>query len=382
MAGTIHYDLQINKNHNFFANGILTHNCNLPARRVAILGTDRGLNEVDPLDIIQECGRAGRPKYDTEGDATLIVDEAKLPRWRDLLTRPPIVKSTIVPKIGFHLIGEIAEKRVTTINEISSWSNRTLAVKQDFFSSTTAESMFEEFSFYGLIKPDITQPLDFDNTDKDIQYVCTYLGKLAAYHYFDPLDVVSWKNNLKIIMDRQLLQDTAAIAWAIANIRSMLGGYVPKDLKPYSNSFMACTSPKQLHSISEGALTLGTVLWMRMNGDEEVTRKFYSLVIPYITDANRIISCITKIYIRILKGNPGYYFDKLLYRIKYGVSWEEADLCRLNGIGAIYSRELVLNGIKSVEQFKDKSNRELISTLLPSLVFKKALSTLQVEDSW
>lgn len=61
-----HIDLTVEKNQNFFANGMLTHNCNLPAKNVIIVGTMRGINEVDELDILQEGGRAGRsfpPKY-------------------------------------------------------------------------------------------------------------------------------------------------------------------------------------------------------------------------------------------------------------------------------------------------------------------------------
>ena len=65
-SGTDHFDLTIEKNHNFFADKVLVHNCNLPARNVIILGTTRGINEVDELDIIQMAGRSGRlfpPKY-------------------------------------------------------------------------------------------------------------------------------------------------------------------------------------------------------------------------------------------------------------------------------------------------------------------------------
>lgn len=43
------------------ATSTLAWGCNLPARRVIILGVHRGLTLVDNFDIWQEVGRAGRP---------------------------------------------------------------------------------------------------------------------------------------------------------------------------------------------------------------------------------------------------------------------------------------------------------------------------------
>ena len=62
-----HIDITTEKNHNFFANNILTHNCNLPARNVVITGTTMGIQEVDELNIIQMCGRSGRFGIDDRG---------------------------------------------------------------------------------------------------------------------------------------------------------------------------------------------------------------------------------------------------------------------------------------------------------------------------
>lgn len=127
----LHYDLQVEKNHNFFANKVLTHNCNLPARNVIILGVTRGISAVDELDIIQMAGRAGRVGFDTEGFCFLICDDKR--RWINIISNPRNIESTLlnVGILGFHILAEIKIGIIKDFDSLNSWFARSLAFVQE-----------------------------------------------------------------------------------------------------------------------------------------------------------------------------------------------------------------------------------------------------------
>jgi pre-mRNA-splicing helicase BRR2 len=60
---------------------------NLPAHMVIVKGTQiyaperGGLCELSSADVFQCFGRAGRPQYDTSGEAVLITEQATLQRY-------------------------------------------------------------------------------------------------------------------------------------------------------------------------------------------------------------------------------------------------------------------------------------------------------------
>jgi replicative superfamily II helicase len=97
------YDISVAKNHNFLANGCLAHNCNTSAQNAVIVGTYRGIQPVDELDILQAAGRAGRFGKAPYGNVYLICDN--IPEWKEKVAHPRDVTSTLLDTyaLAFHL---------------------------------------------------------------------------------------------------------------------------------------------------------------------------------------------------------------------------------------------------------------------------------------
>lgn len=100
---------------------------NLPAHTVIIKGTEvynpekGGVQDLSMLDVLQIFGRAGRPQYDTSGEAIMITKHASLDRYLALLARQTPIESTFIKSLPDHLNAEIASGTVTNLEEAVSW---------------------------------------------------------------------------------------------------------------------------------------------------------------------------------------------------------------------------------------------------------------------
>jgi len=100
---------------------------NLPAHTVVIKGTDvynpeKGGNvDLSIIDVQQIFGRAGRPQFDSSGEATLITTLEAFPRYMDKLVRPVAIESNFAKHLADHLNAEIVGRAVTNIEEGATW---------------------------------------------------------------------------------------------------------------------------------------------------------------------------------------------------------------------------------------------------------------------
>lgn len=104
---------------------------NLPAHSVVIKGTQvynaekGGMTQLSMLDVMQIFGRAGRPQYDTSGDAVLITTQDQLPHYLRLLTTGLPMESALIKALPDHLNAEIVSGTVTNLNEACTWLSYT-----------------------------------------------------------------------------------------------------------------------------------------------------------------------------------------------------------------------------------------------------------------
>jgi len=100
---------------------------NLPAHTVVIKGTDvympeKGTNvDLSILDVQQIFGRAGRPQFDTSGDATLITSHDAMARYLDKLVRATPIESNFIKQLADHMNAEVVGGTVTNIREAIEW---------------------------------------------------------------------------------------------------------------------------------------------------------------------------------------------------------------------------------------------------------------------
>lgn len=104
---------------------------NLPAHTVIIKGTEvynpekGGFTDLSMLDVMQIFGRAGRPQYDTSGEAIMITTGEALPRYLGLLTEQMPIESAFIKQLPDHLNAEVVSGTVTNIREAVTWLSYT-----------------------------------------------------------------------------------------------------------------------------------------------------------------------------------------------------------------------------------------------------------------
>ncbi len=104
---------------------------NLPAHSVVIKGTEvynpdkGGFSDLSMLDVMQIFGRAGRPQYDTSGEATMITTHKALSRYLALLTDQIPIESSFIKQLPDHLNAEVVSGTVTSVKEAVAWLSYT-----------------------------------------------------------------------------------------------------------------------------------------------------------------------------------------------------------------------------------------------------------------
>jgi activating signal cointegrator complex subunit 3 len=104
---------------------------NLPAHCVVIKGTQiynperGGFVDLGVLDIQQIFGRAGRPQFDTLGEATMITTHDKLSHYLSLMLHAVPIESRFTERLTDHLNAEIALGTVSTVEEGMRWLSYT-----------------------------------------------------------------------------------------------------------------------------------------------------------------------------------------------------------------------------------------------------------------
>ena len=80
-----------------------------------------GKVDLSILDVQQIFGRAGRPQFDTSGEATLITTYDAFPRYMDKLVRPIPIESNFIKQLADHLNAETVGGTVTNLREAARW---------------------------------------------------------------------------------------------------------------------------------------------------------------------------------------------------------------------------------------------------------------------
>lgn len=104
---------------------------NLPAHTVIIKGTqvysaEKGqFVDLGMLDVMQIFGRAGRPQFDTSGEAIMLTSHDRLPHYLGLLTHQTPIESTFVNRLADHLNAEIVLGTVNNVQDAVQWLSYT-----------------------------------------------------------------------------------------------------------------------------------------------------------------------------------------------------------------------------------------------------------------
>jgi len=84
-----------------------------------------GFDEYDRSAVLQMCGRAGRPQFDSSGVAVIMTSTASAPRYRALAGGGEPLESALAPVIAEALNAEVAGRTVTDLAGAAAWFGST-----------------------------------------------------------------------------------------------------------------------------------------------------------------------------------------------------------------------------------------------------------------
>ncbi|KAH9528174.1 activating signal cointegrator 1 complex subunit [Dermatophagoides farinae] len=192
---------------------------NLPAHSVIIRGTEYydpsqgSFVDIDMLDVMQIFGRAGRPQFDSDGDATIITTYERLPHYLSMLTNQLPIESKFLKRLVDNLNAEIVLGTVCNIREIVDWLKYTYLYIR--MQRNPLEYGLKSIAAHdlGLIIDHLTglakssaEQLDRAqmiryNPEREATVDATHLGRIASHFYIQYETIVHLNEQLRDVMD-------------------------------------------------------------------------------------------------------------------------------------------------------------------------------------
>ncbi|MDQ3908814.1 MAG: DEAD/DEAH box helicase [Thermoproteota archaeon] len=342
---------------------------NLPARRVVISSILRYDSEygrnlpISVLEYKQLCGRAGRPQYDTSGEAIIISESgANAEELYDhyVLGSPEPLRSQLSNDntIRFHLLSNIATVPGMKKPEIHDLFSRTLFARQ--YRNATVELKVESALEY-LEQEELVR-------SRNDRYIATDFGRRTSLLYINPATAVKFRDAL------QGLNYRAATRYELGFLHLITDSpdFYPKlslrktDYDPLS-ILIQRRGNELLYPISEYECTRS--FWALCSWIEETTEKVLSDKMGVEPgDMHRIVEMANwlaySLYevAKLLRREdlmPELY--NLRTRIRYGVKEELLPLVALEGIGRVKARALYNAGFTDVLTIAKASQAKLAS---------------------
>lgn len=325
------------------ATSTLAWGCNFPARRVIILGVNRGLEEVESYDILQMVGRSGRYGIDPKGNAYILVPESKEDFYRKKFSKANRIESQLLSKFGeqykvlaFHLVSEIHHGEIETTEDIHAWYKRSLAHFQNkLLDENVIDKTLELLKKYGAIHQE---------NDK---WKCRSIGKVSSMFYFSPFDVSNLYFNFKDLFDRQKENDDYFVAMSLADVDShrlaIVSRSEKKEIEGFANKVRNIMPGKVF---SDGAIKIGYCYFGLLNGTTSQACSSIQRTLQF--DFNRLSQVLQALDSLGAKWQQQAFFKILEGRITNGVPAHLVDLCRLSNIGKTRANNLYNAGFKTV----------------------------------
>lgn len=328
------------------ATSTLAWGCNLPARRVIILGTNRGLSEVATYDIQQMCGRAGRPQYDPCGDVYILLPASKINDEIARLSKPQKILSQLLDEknvnhhkvLGFHLISEINAGDVSTKEDVKTWFSSTLAS----FQAKELKDKIIDDTLKGLMNCGAI----YETEEGLIR--ATSLGKIASMFYYSPWDVSDLSRNFTKMFKANKQDDDTWLAFALGNIDNFRYGIVSAGEKEELGSFDARLNKTGAKADSynlPGSVKAAYAYYCLLNGIHSAA--FSGFMNGLRIDLGRLKEVLSAINYMSAKWNAKEYLQKLNMRLHYGVDEELLSVIKLEGVGKVKARKLHDRGLKT-----------------------------------
>jgi helicase len=342
------------------ATSTLAWGCNLPARRVIILGVHRGTDEVESYDVTQMIGRSGRLGIDPMGDAYVLVPEAEQLRHKERLAKPTNIESQLLSKTGvsyrnlaFHLVGEIYYGSVKTTEDVHKWYERSLAYFQNKpLKDNIVDETLSILSKCGAI-----------GQEENGEWFARVIGKVSTLFYFSPFDVSDLFFNVKFLFDNNKQNDDFYISTALGNLDSNRSNPIvskaeKEEMFSYKNKVLSNKTNKFL---TDGSCKYGFCYFNLLKGKHNPA--FAALQRNIQLDFNRLSQVLYSLNSFAKDYASKSWIQELEERIKHGVPPHLIPLCKIPNIGRARANKLFESGIKNANDIANCDRNVLKKTL-------------------
>ncbi len=329
------------------ATSSLAWGLNMPARRVIITGIHRGLAEVASYDIIQMCGRAGRPGYDPRGDVYILLPESEFKEQRDRICAPSNITSRLLDHDGrgpaarykilaFHIVSEIHRGNIKTEEDIEEWYKRSLASFQaQDLDDNIIDLTIQLLENYGAIRK-----------DENGNYRASAVGMVSSLLYYSPFDVADLRKNFHALFNSKFTDNDIVISMCLGSVDSLRIGIVSRlERVEISDYKIQVIGQFGASKYNEAEIKGGFAYHSLMNGNNLGAVSSTGRSLQF--DFSRLIQVLKMLDGMSGKWGQHSWFDELKLRVQYGVGVHLIDLCKIPNIGKVRAEKLWAAGLRS-----------------------------------
>ena len=368
---------------------------NLPAWRVIIRDVKRysgsfGYSFISILEIQQMCGRAGRPKYDKEGQAILIAkneDEIEKLRQRYIISEaePVLSKLSVEPTLRMHILALIADHTCSSDSELFNFFDKTFFGYQ-YGSKSEIKRKIDEIIYqlrdFGFVEFSDRSEKSFIkssfipafNISTEKRLSPTRIGRRVAQLYIDPITA-------KNIIDRtkRIKKDLGDFA-LVDIISDSVEMYPPLNVKTKEyEDIESLISKKELYRelpelwdieyqqfLESFKLSLLLGDWMNEMGEDKILEKYGippGILYQKLRNAEWLLYAAQELAKVMKNRKAASLLNRARMRIRYGVRSELFPLIRIKNIGRVRARLLFDAGVKTVADIKKAPKQKLIKIL-------------------
>ena len=341
---------------------------NLPARRVVVRDVKRfyhnlGYYHIPALEIHQMMGRAGRPKYDTEGEAILVAKTEEdigilFEKYIHADTEAISSKLASQSALRAHILALLASGYIKTEDDLKKFFSQTFYVHQN-----GGEYVYDS----------IETVRDYlERHDMVIGFTATPFGKRVSELYIDPASAVVLKKGLKDTMPDFGILHAVAACPDMSTLYLRRGDFREYDLltEQVLDEFIlpvpdSWDEPDR-YEIFLAQVKTASLLnsWIDELDEKEICTGFNvgpGDVYRIRETADWLLYAFAEIA-RLLSINYGGV-RKLRTRLHYGVKEELLPLTKIRNIGRVRARKLYDAGFKTVKNVGEAPFSELTQIL-------------------
>uniref|UniRef100_A0A803VRD7 Activating signal cointegrator 1 complex subunit 3 n=1 Tax=Ficedula albicollis TaxID=59894 RepID=A0A803VRD7_FICAL len=239
------------------ATSTLAWGVNFPAHLVIVKGTEyydgktRRYVDYPITDVLQMMGRAGRPQFDDQGKAVILVHDIKKDFYKKFLYEPFPVESSLLEVLADHLNAEIAAGTITSKQDAMDYITWTYFFRRlimnptyynlDDVSHDTVNKYLSSLVEKSLFDLEGSYCIEVGEDNRSIEPL-TY-GRIASYYYLKHPTIGMFKDQLKpeSSIEELLLILTNADEYTDLPVRhnedqmnSELAKHLPIEVNPHS----------------------------------------------------------------------------------------------------------------------------------------------------